>query len=118
MQDHSLERLKGRPRLEPELFTQHPARVSVDVQRLGLAPRSIEREHQLGAEALAQRVRQDQRLDLRDQLLVVPEGQICVDPLHQGKNSQFLQAPDLRLREVQRPHVRQWGTPPQRERLA
>ena len=38
----------------------------VDLERLGLAPRPVEREHQLAAETLAQRVVPDERLELAE----------------------------------------------------
>ena len=67
-EDRLLELLEAGARLDPELVEQGGARRPVRVERLGLAARAVEREHQLGAERLAQRVLGDERLQLPDEL--------------------------------------------------
>ena len=85
--------------LDPELLDQRPARVAVDVERLGLATRAVEREHELAAQALAQRVLGDQRLELADELGVAAERELGVDALLERRHAQLLEARDLRLGE-------------------
>ena len=50
-------------------------------QRLRLPPRTVEREHQLSDEALPQSVLANERLELPDQLSVLTERELRVDPL-------------------------------------
>jgi hypothetical protein len=86
-------------RLDPELLHQCAAGVLIDGKRLGLPPRAIEREHQLPAQALAQGMRGDQRLELADQLGMAPPGQVGLDALLDRGHAQLLQPSDLALRE-------------------
>ena len=55
-QDRSLELLQSTPRLKPKPVEQLTASVLISLQRVGLAPGSVQREHQLTAKALAQRM--------------------------------------------------------------
>ena len=80
-QDRTLELLQPPARLEAELLAQQLTRLPVRRQRLSLAAGTIEREHQLLAQPLPQRVRGDQRLDLRDQLAVASQRQLRGDSL-------------------------------------
>ena len=54
-----------RARLEPELVDQRAPRVGVGLERLRLATAAVQREHQLRAQPLAQRVARDERAQLR-----------------------------------------------------
>ena len=57
LREHSLlETLELRARLHPELLDQLAPEVAVDVERLLLAPRPVEGEHELRARALAKRM--------------------------------------------------------------
>ena len=53
----------------------------VHLERLGLASRPVEREHQLSPKALAQRMLFDERLELADQLLCGPQLEVRLDSL-------------------------------------
>ena len=66
-QDRALQLAQPRARLEPELLHEPGARVAIDRQRLLLAPRAVEREHQLAAQLLAQRMLARERVELGDQ---------------------------------------------------
>ena len=64
-QDRLLELAERLARLDAELLDEPLARVRVDAQRLRLPPRAVEREHELPAQPLAQRVPRRQCLELR-----------------------------------------------------
>jgi hypothetical protein len=98
-QNRSLELAKCRSRLEAELFRQMLARCAVDVERLRLPPRSIERQHQLRGQPLAERLGTGEQLELADQLAVSAERKVGLDPLLERLKTQFLQTRDLALRE-------------------
>ena len=63
-EDRPLERLQRRGRIEPEGLDQEPPRRTVDLQRFRLSSGAVEREHQLAAGPLAQRMLCDERLEL------------------------------------------------------
>jgi hypothetical protein len=65
----------------PSSSTSVRARGLVGLERLRLPARAIERQHQLPAQPLAQRLLGDQRLQLADQLAVAAAGQIGLDPV-------------------------------------
>src|SRR5204862_6847660 len=69
-QDRALELLELRARLEPELLDEDAATLAVARERLRLPARPVEREHQLPAQLLSQRLLCDERLELRDEPLV------------------------------------------------
>src|SRR4029450_1194095 len=64
-------------------------------ERFGLARAGIERAHQLRAQALTQRMLGNQRLELRDQLVVAPGGELGLDPLFESGQPQLLEALDV-----------------------
>ena len=72
-EDRLLEPAELLARLEPELVPEPPPSAAVDVERLGLPPGAVEREHQLGPRPLAVRALLDERRELRDELLVAAE---------------------------------------------
>ena len=53
-------------RLQPELVDEHTARVPIRVERGRLPARPVEREHELRARTLSERIRLDECLQLRD----------------------------------------------------
>jgi hypothetical protein len=83
-----------------------------------LAPGAIEREHQLGAQALSQRLAGDQRLELADELAMPSVREIQVDHRFGGGEPQLLQAPDLGRGERLVRDVGQRRSAPERERVA
>ena len=76
----------------PELLDERVARVLVGRQRLGLAPGTVEREHQLGTRPFAERLGGDDRLELADELRMTPEREIGVDPILDRGDAQLFQA--------------------------
>ncbi len=83
----------------PSVFPEHPARVVVHLECFRLSPRPVEREHQVRAQLLAQRVLTHELLELTDQLPVLAEQEIGLDPTFERSQPQLLQARDRRLGE-------------------
>ena len=118
LEDRALELLQRPARLQAQLLPQQLARLPVHRQRVSLPAGPIQREHQLPAQPLLQRVGGDQRLDLPDQLTVGSQRQIGLDPVLQRRQPRFLQPCDRSLRERL---VRELGkrlSPPQPQRRA
>ena len=116
-QDRLLELLERRARIDAELLDERAARVPVDVQRLCLAARTVEREHQLGTEALAERVGGDELLQLSHDVRVPAEGKIGLDPALERGQAQLLEPRDRRLRERLVGEVGKRWPAPEREGL-
>ena len=74
----------------PQLVDEQPARLSVQRQRLGLAPAAIQGEHPRRAQALAQRMLGGECLQLGDQRGVTAEREIGVDADLQRFQAQLL----------------------------
>ena len=83
----------------PSSSTSGAAAVVVRAQRLGLPARAVEREHQLPAQPLAQRVLRDERLELATSSRACAEREVRVDALLQRVQAQLLEPLDLALRE-------------------
>jgi hypothetical protein len=98
-EDRLLELSELRARLEAELVDESFPGGLVGGERLGLASRAIERGHELPVETLAQRVPGDKALELGHELAGLTEGEIRLNPLLQRRDPEFLEAPDLLLRE-------------------
>ena len=79
-QDRGLQTLERRPGLDAELLDERLTGVLVRRERLHLTARAVEREHQLAAKPLPERMPRDERLELADDLLVAAGGEIRLDP--------------------------------------
>src|SRR5215470_3451715 len=99
VQDGALDSPQTGTRLDAELLDERSPRRAVDRERFGLPAATVERDHQLLVEPLAERVTLGERLQLTDQIRMTAEGQICVDPVFDGASPQLFQARDLRLDE-------------------
>ena len=75
-----LELPKDGARIDPELVNKQAPRLPIDVQRLSLPARSIEREHELRAETFAEGVVAHEHLELSDNLGVSSELEVSCDP--------------------------------------
>ena len=117
-QDRGLELLEAGPRLHPELLDQGVAGGAVGPERVRLPARAVEREHELRARPLAQRLRVDDGLQLGHELDVAAEREIGVDPFLQRHESKLLEPRDLCLREGLVGEVGERRPAPERERLA
>ena len=102
----------------PISSTSVALRVPVGVERLGLAAAAVQREHALGVQPLAQRVLGQQRVDLADELVMAPGGEVRVDRELRGGEPQLLEPADLRVGERLVGDVRERIAAEQRERLA
>ena len=71
LEDALVQRPQRLARLDPELVDEQPPPGGERLERLRLAARAVQREHQLAAQALAQRMLGDQRLELGDHLAVL-----------------------------------------------
>ena len=80
-EDRALELLQLDTGLEPELVGEDRATRLVDVQRLGLPSRPIQRQHELAAKALAQGMRTHESLELSDDGGMPPGVEIRFDSL-------------------------------------
>ena len=117
LEDLALEMPERLARLEPELGGEVLPAVLVRLQRLRLATRAVQRQHELTAEALAERVALDERLELADQLVVPSEREVAVDPLLEGRQAELVEPGDLRLRERLVREVGEGRPAPERERV-
>ena len=98
-QDRLLELLELLAGLEPELVREYALGLAIRAERFCLTPRAIEREHQLAAQALPERMLGDERAQLADQVRVAAGGEIRVDALFARRPAQLLEPGDLGLRE-------------------
>src|SRR5204862_141467 len=83
-----------------ELLVQRPACALVDRERIGLAARAVERQHQLAAGPLAERLLGDEPLELADELHVTAESELGVDAVLLRRQAQLLQPQRLELRQI------------------
>ncbi|HET7044980.1 MAG TPA: hypothetical protein VFI37_09040 [Gaiellaceae bacterium] len=87
-------------RLEAELLDEEPASLRVHCERIRLASRAVEREHQVLAQALPHRALRDQSLEIGDERHVVACGKLRLEPLLERREAQLLEPHDLALREA------------------
>ncbi len=117
IEDPALEAAQALARLDAEfLGERHPAPL-VGAQRLRLAVRAVQRQHQLGGEALAVGMLRPEHLQLADHLPVPSEGEVGLDPFLERPEPQLLETIDVGGRERLVGEVGQRRAPPQRERL-
>ena len=117
-EDGPLERLQRRGRIEPEGLDQQPPRRTVDLQGFGLSSGAVEREHQLAAGPLAQRMRCDECLELGHDAVVAPEHKLRLEAVLQRRQAQLLQPLNSGSRERLVRQVGEGRSPPDAERLA
>jgi hypothetical protein len=86
-----LEPLQGLAGLDSELVHQVVPRLLVGLEGVCLAVGPVEREHLLGAQALAVRLAQDERVELADELRVAAELEVGVDPLLDRRGPLFFE---------------------------
>ena len=118
VEDGLLEALELIARLEPELRVQQPPARAEDLERVRLSTAPVQREHELAAQALAQRMSRHERLELGDELRRSPRCQVGVDPILDGCEPQLVEACDLALGEVLVGEVGERASSPQSERLS
>ena len=117
-QNRGLELAKLRAGIDAELVDEGLPRRAVRRKRVRLPPRAVERKHELGPWALAERLCADERLELRDELAMTTQGEVGVDALLEDDRPQLLESCDLGLSEGLVQEVRQRRAAPERERVA
>ena len=105
-------------RVDPELLEQGRSSLAIHLEGLGLTPRAIEREHELAAQPLAQRMLGHEGLELADEVVVAAEREVGVDPALERRDAKLLELEDRRLGERLVGEVGEGRSAPQRERLA
>ena len=105
-------------RLDPELVDERAAQALEDLERLRLPAAAIQREHQLAVQALPQRVLLDEPVQLRDQHVGAPGGEIGIDAQLERGQAELPQPRDLRLGEGAEREVGEGVTAPERQRVA
>ena len=114
--DPLLESTQLRRRLDTEFVCEHSASRAVPVERLGVTSGAVERDHQLGPAALAERLPCDQRLALADHLEVPAACQFGVDDVFFDGLSERLPAPHVTVGKAFPRYVGHRRAAPQRER--
>ena len=117
-ENRGLELLERFARFEAELLDQRGPRVLVGRERVGLAAGAVQGEHQQAAQALAQRMLADERLELGNGLGVAAERELDLEPLLERDEAQLLESGDLVAGEGLVAEVRQRRPTPEAERLA
>ena len=113
-----MERLQIRPRVDPELVHEGGTRGGIGVEGLCLAAGAVEREHQLPAQALPQRLLADEGLELADELRAAAALEVGVEPSLDCDEPELLQPRDLRLRPALVRKVGQGRSAPKVERCS
>jgi len=84
LQHSPLEVLETRGGVDAELVVEHASEDLEDGERLGVPAAPVQRQHELPAQALAQRMAAYEGIELRDELHMAPEGQLRLDALLQA----------------------------------
>ena len=105
-------------RLDPDLVDQGLPGVAERLERVGLAPAPVQREHPLRVQPLPQRVLRQQRVDIADDLVMAAGGQARLDRQLPGREPQLVEPADLGARERLVGEVRERLAAKQRERLS
>jgi hypothetical protein len=100
----------------PSFVNQPLSPVAIHTQGLHLAARAVQRQHELPAKPLRQRVLRDQSLQLANQHAVPSQLQVGVDALLYRADPKVFQASDFRRRERLLDEVGQRRTAPQGQR--
>ena len=117
LQDPTFELAKLRPRFDPELLDERPASIGVGPKRVSLAAGSIQREHELLVEPLAQRHLLHPFGQVADRLAVTSEQQLQVDASFGRRPPQLVEPGGLTTGEVHAGDVLERFTSPQRQRI-
>jgi hypothetical protein len=114
----SCRRISRSTRREAELAVEQGGRRANGVERFGLAVAAIERERELHVEALAERLRLDERAQLGHELLVAAEREVRLQPRLEAGEPELLEPPrsGAECGTVRRAGER--VAPPERERRA
>ena len=117
-EDRALEPLEGGARLDPELLDEQLLRLLVGGERVGLAARPVEGEHELAAQALAERVLRRPGPRARRRARPRARGRARPRSAPRAGQAQLLEPRDLALGKRLVGEVGERGAAPERERLA
>ena len=112
-----LQLAKRQARLEPEPLDQQRPRLRVDRERVSLAPRAVESEHQLPAKAFVQRMRPNQAIQFANEPGMPPQREVALDPLLERREAQLLEPARLGEQKSVAGSVRERVSAPQRKCL-
>ena len=118
VEDRALLRAQIRPGLETELFMKEVAQLGIRLERLGLPPRPVEREHEPRAQPFPEWIVHDEGLELRAQLAVPSQREVGRDPLLERLQPKLVQPVGLTLDERFVSKLGERRAAPERERLA
>jgi hypothetical protein len=116
IQDLALELAEMHPRFKPELVRKPMPRGPEDLERLGLSPAAIQREHQLPEEAFPERVLANEPFELGHELRATTECKVGFDPVLEGREALLLESLGLERGEGLVEQVRERGPAPETER--
>ena len=117
-QDRTLELLQRRPRLEPQLPDQRRPGSPERLERFGLTSAPVERQHLLCPQPLSQRMLGNERLELRDQVAVLPGSEIGLEAPLKREQPQLLEARACSPREAGFRNVPEGCAAPELQRRA
>ena len=118
LQDLRLEPPESLSRLEPELVDEESAAALVRVERVGLASRAVQREHELRAQAFSQGVGLDELLEVGDELRVAADGKLGIESILERRQAKLLEPRDLGLGECLVGEILQRRPAPERQSFA
>ena len=98
-EDLLLELPERGPWLDAELVDEHASPFAVDPKGLGLTPAPVQREHELRARTLVERLLAHETFELGDDLAVTSEHEGGIDPIHRGIDSEPVETASLFLDE-------------------
>ena len=106
------------PRTQAELGVERAHRIAVGVQRLSLASGAIQAQHQLGTQALPQRLPRHKRLELADELYPATKREVGLYAVLDRGGPHLLETGDFGRRERLERHIGQRRPAPLLERRA
>ena len=118
VEDGALQLLQLRSRLDADPVHQLGACVTVGLERLGLAPRPVQRQHPLRVQLLAQRVLRHELVQLADDVSMATLVEVVLDRQLVCAHPSLVEPADLRGGERLLGHVGECLAAPERERLA
>src|SRR6476659_1504301 len=97
--DRLLELVQSRAWLDAKLIDEQPPGLAIDLERLCLATRAVERAHEDGPQALAEWVLTDERLDFSDELGVTAEREVRLEAPLERLEAELFEPGNLGKRE-------------------
>ena len=117
-EDLGVQKLQILARLDTQFLDEQGSRVAIGGQCVGLAARPVQRQHQLAAQGFAERMLDDEGLQLRDSSGVVAEREVRLDATRERHEPEFQEAIPLGGGEIVGSKLGQRWPAPQLERLA